>query len=146
MFVIMIFMMLGCAFCSIEASALEAFGGTEPTSEVQLKSVRFVADQGEDGKAFLPDAEKEIEAGGNRAPGLYQRVVDNLCCCVWCYAIAEEQTCKGAMMRWLFLPKTSKQEKFKAAFWITSALLGPVIVSVIILAAIFGSPSYGTSA
>ena len=144
MFIIMIFMMLGGAFCAIDSSNLDALGGTEPTSGVQLKSVHFFADQDEGGKVSLPDAGQELQAKEGLEPGC-QRACYKSCCYRW-GEIAEEQTCKGAMMRWLFLPKTSKQEKFKAAFWITSALLGPVIVSVIILAAIFGSPSYGTSA
>ena len=146
MFIIMIFMMLGGAFCAIDSSNLDALGGTEPTSGVQLKSVHFFADQDEGGKVSLPDAGQELQAKEDLEPGC-QRAGYKPCCYRW-GEIAEEQTCKGAMMRWFCLPQTSKKEKFKAAFLVTSICVGVLTLVAIFFAAAFGfgSSSSDTSA
>ena len=132
MFIIMIFMTLGGAFCAMEENA---FDGIEPSSRAQLKSVRFVADQGEGGQVSLHDVGPEVSVERDQTQERLERVAD-VKCCLRCYEVSEEQTCKGSMLRWLCLPKTSEQKKFKPAFWITAVGVSAGVV-LIVLAFIF---------
>ena len=135
MFIIMLFIVLGGAFCSTEENT---FGDIELISEAQPQPVRVVVDQADDRQVLLSDVGAEFEE--DQTQERLQRGVD-VRCCERCYVMSEQQTCKGAVLRGIFLPKTPAQEKFKAAFWITAVSVGTFLIILgLIASGIFGSP------